>query len=62
MVEPSSRISNKFVIPAGKGTAFNVKQGQVLKIIALEGDQCLDAVFFNARIIGRPFTRSIPIR
>jgi uncharacterized protein YcgI (DUF1989 family) len=55
MAEIASSVFRKFVIPAGKGTAFNVRRGQVLKIIALEGDQCLDAVFFNAQDLRETF-------
>ena len=39
---------NEIVIPAGTGRAFTVRKGQRCRIIALEGEQCLDAVFLNA--------------
>jgi uncharacterized protein YcgI (DUF1989 family) len=39
----------ELVIPAGKGDAFTIEKGQVCRIIALEGEQCLDAVFLNAQ-------------
>lgn len=36
------------IIPAGEARAFTVQKGQILRIIALEGEQCCDATFFNA--------------
>ena len=49
MPETIPSTPTEFVIPAGMGKAFTVEKGQVLEITALEGEQCLDAVFFNAR-------------
>jgi uncharacterized protein YcgI (DUF1989 family) len=42
-------LANELVIPAGKGASFTIDKGQVCRITALEGEQCLDAVFLNAR-------------
>jgi len=36
------------VIPAGEARAFTVPTGRILRITALEGEQCCDAIFFNA--------------
>jgi uncharacterized protein YcgI (DUF1989 family) len=41
-------LEKELVIPAGEHGSVTVKQGQVVRIIALEGEQCLDAVFLNA--------------
>ena len=41
-------MDKEIVIPAGKGGAFTVRKGQRCRITALEGEQCLDAVFLNA--------------
>jgi uncharacterized protein len=41
-------LERELVIPAGEGRAFTVKKGQVCRVIALDGEQCLDAVFLNA--------------
>jgi len=45
----SMELVRELVIPAGKGGSFTVEAGQVARIIALEGEQCLDATFLNAR-------------
>ena len=42
------KLEKELVIPAGKGDSFTFKKGQVARIIALEGEQCLDATFLNA--------------
>ena len=42
-------LEKELVIPAGKGAAFTADKGQICRVIALEGEQCLDAVFLNAR-------------
>jgi uncharacterized protein YcgI (DUF1989 family) len=41
-------LEEELVIPAGKGRAFVIPKDRVCRIIALEGEQCLDAVFLNA--------------
>jgi uncharacterized protein len=41
-------VEKELVIPAGKGCAFSIRKGQVCRVTALEGEQCLDAVFLNA--------------
>lgn len=41
-------LENELVIPAGEARAFTIRKGQVCRITALEGEQCLDAVFLNA--------------
>ena len=41
-------LERKLVIQAGKGAAFTIPKNGVCRIIALEGAQCLDAVFLNA--------------
>jgi len=47
---PDSRLTleKELVIPAGEGRAFTIRKGQVCRVTALEGEQCLDAVFLNA--------------
>jgi uncharacterized protein YcgI (DUF1989 family) len=45
----SLTLVEEFVIAAGKGRSFTVRQGQVCRVTALEGEQCLDAVFLNAQ-------------
>ena len=40
-------LDRELVIPAGEGGAFAIRKGQVCRVIALEGEQCLDAVFLN---------------
>ena len=42
-------LESEIVIPAGKGAAFTIPKDRVCRIVALEGEQCLDAVFLNAR-------------
>jgi len=37
------------VVPAGEGWMREIKQGQVLRILDLEGNQAVDTLFFNAR-------------
>ena len=41
-------LESELVVEAGKGAAFTIPKGRVCRIIALEGAQCLDAVFLNA--------------
>jgi uncharacterized protein YcgI (DUF1989 family) len=41
-------LERELVIPAGESGAFIIKAGQVCRVIALDGEQCLDAVFLNA--------------
>jgi len=38
-----------FTLPAGEPWLHEVKQGQVLRILDLEGNQAADTLFFNAR-------------
>ena len=44
-----------FIIPATYAKAFEVKQGQVLNIVQVEGPQMVDAVFLNARDLKEVF-------
>ena len=44
-----------FIIPATYARAFEVKQGQVLNIVQVEGPQMVDAVFLNARDLKEVF-------
>jgi len=43
------KVVEEFVIPAGKGKAFIVKKGQVLRVIDHMGPQVASVAFFNAR-------------
>ena len=45
----SNKLVDKFTIPACQGKGFVVKKGQVLRIIAIEGRQVADVIFFNAK-------------
>lgn len=44
-----------FIIPATYARAFEVKKGQVLNIVQVEGPQMVDAVFLNARDLKEVF-------
>ena len=44
-----------FIIPATRAKAFEVKRGQVLNIVQVEGPQMVDAVFLNARDLREVF-------
>lgn len=37
------------VIPAGESWIHEIKQGQILRIVDLEGNQAVDTLFYNAR-------------
>lgn len=38
----------RHVIPAGEPWLFEVKQGQTLRLLDLEGNQAIDTLFYNA--------------
>ena len=38
----------RHVIPAGEPYLFEVKQGQTLRLLDLEGNQAVDTLFYNA--------------
>jgi uncharacterized protein YcgI (DUF1989 family) len=42
------RTLTDLVVPAGEARAFTIAKGRILRITALEGEQCCDAIFFNA--------------
>ena len=39
----------RHVIPAGEPYLFEVKAGQTLRLLDLEGNQAVDTLFFSAR-------------
>lgn len=41
------RVLRRETIPAREYTAFEVKRGQILRVISLEGKQCADVISFN---------------
>lgn len=40
----------KQIIPAGEGWLYDLKQGQVLRIVDVEGNQAVDTLFIQVRI------------
>lgn len=44
----AQQVVNEFMVPKATGKAFEVKKGQVLRVICHEGPQVADIVFFNA--------------
>mgnify|MGYP000995217351 FL=1 len=40
--------SFRYVIPAGEPYLFEVKKGQTLRLLDLEGNQAVDTLFYNA--------------
>ena len=46
-LDPTTALFN-FVVEAGDPLAHEVKQGQILRIVDLEGNQAVDTLFYNA--------------
>ena len=38
-----------YTIPAGEPWIYEVKQGQLIRMVDLEGNQAVDTLFYNAR-------------
>ena len=55
------KLIQKFIIPAAEGKAFVVKKGQLLRIVALEGKQVADIIFFNANDYKEVFNTSMTV-
>jgi urea carboxylase-associated protein 1 len=50
------------VVPAGIGFAHELTQGQVLRIVDLEGNQAVDTLFYNARDLDERYSATDTIR
>ena len=50
----------RHVIPAGEPYLFEVKAGQTLRLLDLEGNQAVDTLFFSAKTRASATTRSAP--
>lgn len=53
--EVKGTLVSDFIIPATYAEAFEVKRGQVLNIVQVEGPQMVDAVFLNANDLREVF-------
>ena len=50
----------RHVIPAGEPYLFEVKAGQTLRLLDLEGNQAVDTLFFSAKTRASATTHSAP--
>ncbi|MFA3920336.1 DUF1989 domain-containing protein [Ruegeria hyattellae] len=46
--EPLGELRDEFTVPRGTGFAYEVKSGEILQIIDIEGQQCSDFMAFRA--------------
>ena len=57
--EPFGEVRDEFTIPRGTARSYNVKEGEILQIIDVEGQQCSDFMAMNARALDKGLERYI---
>lgn len=57
--DPFGNVRDEFTIPAGTAKAYELKQGETVQIIDIEGQQCSDFMAMNARSLDQGQERYI---
>ncbi len=57
--DPLGDIRDEFTVPRGTAKAYNVKAGEVIQIIDVQGQQCSDFMAMNTRALDRGIERFI---
>lgn len=57
--DPFGDIREEFTVPRGTARAYEVRAGETLQIIDVEGQQCTDFMAMNARVLGQGRERYI---
>jgi urea carboxylase-associated protein 1 len=57
-----ARATFDHVLPAGVGLAHEIRAGQALRIVDLEGNQAVDTLFYNARDLDERYSANDTIR